>query len=133
MAVISNNTFFLKDVVITIGTDEYTSAFRDPALTPTAPEVTVVDASGTARPFVGKSSYRFTGVLYQDWTATGLAKAWQTGEGTQATIKYKLPGTQGVWTAIVVLKATQIGGNTNGVAEASVDLPVVGTPTWSAT
>jgi len=131
MAIIANKTF-LNQVTIDIGSDTYTSAFRDPALVPTTPEVSVVDASGTSYPFVGKSTYVFTGTLYQDWTTTGLAKSWFTGEGTQATIKFKLPGVQGVFTATVVLKAVQIGGTTNGVAEASVSLPVVGTPTYSA-
>ncbi|PVE76101.1 hypothetical protein [Microbacterium testaceum] len=131
MAVVVNKTF-LNKATITIGADEYTNAFRDPALTPTTPEVSVIDASGTAVPLNGKSTWVFTGVLYQDWTSTGLAKSWFTNEGNEATIKLILPGTQGVFTFKVLLKAPTIGGATNAAAESAVSLNVSGTPVWSA-
>lgn len=131
MAVVVNKTFINK-ASITIGADEYTNAFRDAAITPTTPEVVVVDNSGATQPITGKSTWVFTGVLYQDWTSTGLAKAWFTNEGSEATIKLNLGGTQGVWTVKVILKAPAIGGATNAAAESAVSLSVVGTPVWSA-
>lgn len=131
MAVVTNKTFMNKSS-ITIGADEYTNAFRDPALTPTTPEVAVLDASGTQVPLVGKSTWVFSATMYQDWTATGLAKAWYTNEGNEATIKLVLPGTQGAWTFKVILKAPAIGGATNAAAEAAISMPVLGTPVWSA-
>jgi len=131
MAVVTNKTF-LNKATITIGADEYTNAFRDPAITPTTPEALVVDASGSAVPMAGKSTWVFTGVLYQDWTSTGLAKQWFTNEGNEATIKLILPGTQGAFTFKVILKSPAIGGATNSAAESAVSLNVVGTPVWSA-
>lgn len=131
MATVVNKTF-LSAVSIDIGADTYTSAFRDPAIVPTTTEVMVLDASGATVPLVGPSTYMFTANMYQDWTSTGLAKKWTDAEGTQATIKYKLPGVQGVFTIIVVVKPVQIGGSTNAVAEAAISLPIVGKPTWAA-
>lgn len=131
MAVVINKTF-LAAVTLDIGADTYTSAFRDPAIVPTTPEVAVVDASGATLPLVGPTTYVFTASMYQDWTATGLAKAWMAAEGTQQTIKYKLPGVQGVFTIVVIIKPVQIGGPTNAAAESPVSLPVVGKPTWAA-
>lgn len=131
MAVIQNKTF-LHQATLDIGADTYTSAFRDPAIVPTTVETSIVDASGASVPFTGTTSYVFTASMYQDWTTTGLAKAWMAAEGTQATIKYKLPGTQGVFTIIVIIKPVQIGGATNAVAESAISLPVVGKPVWAA-
>ncbi len=132
MAVVINKTF-LSQATLDIGADTYTSAFRDPAIVPTTVETSVVDASGASVSFTGTTTYVFTASMYQDWTSTGLAKAWMAAEGTQATIKYKLPGTQGVFTIIVIIKPVQIGGTTNAVAESPISLPVVGKPVWSAT
>lgn len=131
MAVIQNKTF-LHQASITIGSDEYTSAFRDPAIVPTTAEVSVIDAGGNSIPFTGTTTYVFTATMYQDWTSTGLAKAWMAAEGTQATIKYKIAGVQGMFTIVVVIKPVQIGGATNAVAESAISLPVVGKPVWSA-
>ncbi|MDQ1169589.1 hypothetical protein QE392_001393 [Microbacterium proteolyticum] len=131
MAVVVNKTF-LQQCSLDIGADTYTSAFRDPAIVPTTVEVSVVDAAGNSVPFTGTTTYVFTASMYQDWTATGLAKAWAANEGAQATIKYKLPGVQGVFTITVVLKPVQIGGPTNAVAESPISLPVVGKPVWAA-
>jgi hypothetical protein len=131
MAVITNKTF-LHQATLDIGADTYTSAFRDPAIVPTTVETMVVDASGASVPFTGTTTYVFTATQYQDWTTSGLSKAWMAAEGTQATIKFKLPGTQGIFTITVVIKPVQIGGPTNAVAESPISLPVVGKPVWSA-
>lgn len=131
MANIVNKTF-LSQMTIDVGTDTYTSAIRDPAFVPTTPEAAFVDASGSSTSFVGASTWVFTATLAQDWTTGGLAKMWLTNEGQTAVIKVKLPGTQGVFTATVTLKAPQIGGPTNAVAESPIAFPVVGKPVWSA-
>lgn len=131
MAVIVNKTF-LHQATLDIGADTFTSAFRDPAIVPTTVETSIVDASGASIPFTGTTTYVFTASMYQDWTSTGLAKTWLAAEGTQATIKYKLPGVQGVFTIIVIIKPVQVGGPTNAVAESPISLPVVGKPVWAA-
>lgn len=131
MAVITNKTF-LNSVTLDIGTDTYTSAFRDAAIVPTTVEVPVVDASGATAYVVGPTTYRFTAQMFQDWTSTGLAKKWTDTQGSQVTIKYKLPGVQGVFTIAVLVKPVQIGGATNSLAEGAIDLPVVSGPTWAA-
>lgn len=131
MAVIVNKTF-IQSAKLDIGADTYTNAFKDPAIVPTTVEVAVVDASGATSYIMGPTTYRFTAGMFQDWTATGLAKKWMDTQGNQATIKYTLPGTQGVFTITVLVKPVQIGGPTNAAAEGAIDLPVIGAPVWAA-
>jgi hypothetical protein len=132
MPVVNNNAF-ITTATFDIGTDTHTSAIQSFQIVPTTPTASAVDLSGASRAFAGKSTFVLNLTMFQDWTATGLAKLFFTGEGTTAVIKIKLPGTQGVWTLNAILVAPPIGGDTNALATAQVSLPIVGVPVWSAT
>ena len=130
MASITVQPFTLKDVALSLGSDDY-AAHVD--------QVTFTPASSTTT-WTGLKSNTFTDVSTATWTVTlNYAQDWTTedslslylfeneGETVTATFKPRA-GVGPSFTADLVITPGAIGGTVNQVATASVTLGVDGKP-----
>ncbi len=111
---------------ISIGTDEYTAHIQDFSIDPTPVVVEKTDVSGKVIRLAGQAGWNVTLNVFQDFTATGLARKMFTDEGTNVVLKIVDGPT--TWTQTVTLVAPKIGGVTKDIGVSTVVLPCVTKP-----
>lgn len=125
MAVIAANLRLIT-ATISVGTDDYSAHIQDYAIIPTSVTAEVTDVTGKVTRLAGQSGYNVQLNVFQDFSASGLARKMFNDEGTNVVLKIVDGPT--TWTQTVTLVAPQIGGATKAVGVSTVTLPVVGKP-----
>lgn len=120
MAVINAN-IRLVTATISIGTDDYSAHIQDFSYDPTPVVSEVTDVTGKVVRIAGASGWNVTLNVFQDFSATGLARKMFTDEGTSVVLKIVDGPT--TWTSTVSLVAPKIGGATKAVGVSTVVLP----------
>lgn len=134
MAQITIEPFVMRNVDLTIGTDEYKSHVATVRLVPTTPTVSWGGLDGTSgRTFPGVTTWVAEIGYAQDFaTANSLARYLHEHEGETVPFVFKpVSGDPGA-SADVVIVPGAIGGDINTVATSTVTLPVDGKPDLDA-
>lgn len=111
----------LITATVSVGADDYSAHIADYNFTPSSAASEVTDVTGKVNRFAGESGWTLNLNVFQDFTATGLARKMLTDEGTKVTIKIADGPT--TWTSEVTLVAPQIGGATKQVGVSALALP----------
>lgn len=129
--------FVLKDILLTIGTDNYETNVSTVHFTPSVSTVTWQGLT-PASAFTDSTSPTWTCELSyaQDWkTANSLAQYLLTNQGQTKVAVFKPKGSgsgEAIFTASIIIAAGEIGGDVNTVQVGSVTLGVVGAPVKTA-
>lgn len=134
MAQISVQPLYLKDVVLTVGTDGYEKHVSGVTITPT-------NASATFKGLNPDAVYTESGAptwicqlqYVQDWdTADSLSAYLFENQGTDVTLSFQpVNGSGGTWSMTVHILPGAVGGAVDSFATTTVDLPVQGQPTFT--
>lgn len=136
MTVQPHNSVVLEDVMLTLGTKEFTTACDSVLLVPTTTKLRWKPVNGKKKTIVAKPDWALTLNVGQDFDTTGLTHELIEGHGT--TVPFILqPLGAGELAKIegsVTLEAVQIGGPSETIAVSAVTLDVEGQPsfTWNA-
>jgi hypothetical protein len=135
MTVQPHNAIVLEDVLLKLGTKEFTTACDSIILVPTTTKLRWKPVNGKKKTIVAKPDWALTLNLGQDFDTTGLTHELIEGHGT--TVAFELTPAAGETakvTGSVTLEAVQIGGASETIAVSSVTLDVEGQPifTWNA-
>ena len=128
--------FVLKDVILTIGTDDYARHVDEVLFTPTvkadpitwqglSPDASFSDAG------VPETSWALTLTYAQDWdTANSLSAYLLANAGLSKTVVFqpKTGSGKATFTATVTIAPGPIGGKGKQAATASVTMPLTGAP-----
>lgn len=137
MPTIAVAPFVLKDVVLTVGTDNYEAHVSSVKFTP---QVQVVTWRGLTPSSAFSDTtapvWQCTLSYVQDWkTPNSLAQYLMANAGQQKTVVFKPQGAATgapIFTATLILVPGEIGGDVNTVQVASVTCGVVGEPVKTA-
>ena len=135
MATIAVQPIYLKDVLLTVGTDGYEKHVSGVTFTPTVASATWKGLDPEAVfTNVGASTWMVQLDYAQDWdTADSLSAYLFENEGNQVTLTFQpVNGTSGTWTASVIIVPGAVGGAVDSYAVATVSLPVQGKPSYTA-
>lgn len=111
----------LITATVTVGTDSYTEHIQDYNFAPTAVTSEVTDVGGVVHKFAGESGYVLNLNVFQDFTATGLARKAFDDEGETAEVV--IVDGPVTWTTTVTWVAPTIGGATKAVGVTPLALP----------
>ena len=137
MAQIAIVPFVLKDILLTIGTDNYETNVSTVHFTPTVSQVTWQGLT-PASAFTDMTSPTWTCDLAyaQDWkTANSLAQYLLINSGLSKVLVFKPRGAatgDAIFTATCLIVPGEIGGDVNTVQVGSVSLGVIGAPVKTA-
>lgn len=120
----------LITATVSIGADSYSAHIQDYKYSPSPVLSSVTDVTGRVTEFVGESAWKLDLNVFQDFSATGLARKMLDGEGTKVSLTV-VDGPD-TWTSDVKLVAPQIGGATKQVGLSPLSLPST-RPEWAAT
>lgn len=135
MATIAVQPIYLKDVLLTVGTDGYSKHVSGVTFTPSVATATWKGLEPTAVfTNVGASTWMVDLSYAQDWnTADSLSAYLFANEGEEITLTFQpIDGVSGTWTATVILVPGAVGGSVDSYAVATVSLPVQGKPAYTA-
>lgn len=124
MAKITVNPLFLKDVVMSLGTDSYEQALNQVAFTPSASQQTFTSLDGTTFTDTSPATWTCQIGYVQDWeTANSLAQYLleHEGETVMATFKPR-SGSGPSFTSTLSITPGAIGGQVGQAATTSVTL-----------
>lgn len=111
----------LITATITVDGEAYSSHIQDFEYLPNTTASEVTDVSGTVHKFAGESGWVLNLNVFQDFTATGLARKMLTDQGQKVDIV--IVDGPVTWTSEVALVAPRIGGATKAVGVSQVALP----------
>lgn len=129
-----HNAIVLEDVMLTLGTKEFTTAVDNVVLVPTTTKLKWKPANGKKKTIVPKPDWALTLNVGQDFDTTGLTHELIEGHGT--TVPFILQPQAGDTAKVegfVTLEAVQVGGASETIAVSPVTLDVEGQPafTWN--
>lgn len=136
MPAIAVAPFTLKDVVFTVGTDDYQAHVSSVAFTPASSTVQWQGLTPTATyTDTTTATWTCTIAYAQDWvTVNSLAQYLLTNAGQKKTVVFKPKGTttgSPIFTVDLFIAPGQIGGDVNTVATATVTMGCAGAPVKS--
>jgi hypothetical protein len=137
MTIIANAAYFGSAGKIEIGAavgtvDDYTAAVTSCALVPNAPTAQVQDIGGGVQSFVGANAWQAQIGYNQDWTTAGsLSKQLIAWHGLTKVFKYTPNNGGQVVTFTALIQAGQVGGAAATVHAATVNLQLIGQPTFA--
>jgi len=130
MATIALAPLVLKDVLLTVGTDNYEKAVDSVTFTPASSTVPWTGLDGTT--YTDQTTATWTATLnyMQDWdTADSLSAYLMDNEGTSVALTFKPRSASGpTFTATAIITPGAIGGQVNANATTSVTLGLTGAP-----
>ena len=119
----------LKDVTLTIETDDYKKAVSSVTFTPSASTITWTGLGGNTYSDTSTATWTCGLEFAQDWdTEDSLSAYLYTNEGTTKAVTFVPKAGGPSFTADVVITPGAIGGAVNAYATASVTLGVNGKP-----
>lgn len=124
MATINVAPLVMKDVTLTIGTDDYKKHVDQVVFTPSAQTQTWTGLDGSSYSDVGTATWVCTLNYVQDWeTADSLSQYLLENEGESVSVTFKPKSGSGPsFTATVTITPGAIGGSVNAYATTSVSL-----------
>lgn len=134
MATINPTPLYLKDVILTVGSDQFEKAISNAAFTPTVPTATFKGLSDDAvYTQAGAASWMVDLTFVQDWdSADSLSAYLFNNQGEEVTLTFKPKSlTGGTFSATVVIVPSSIGGAVDTYATSTVSLPMVGQPSFT--
>ncbi|MAT17186.1 MAG: hypothetical protein CMF56_01285 [Leifsonia sp.] len=135
MATVTPTPLYFKDAIITIGTDDYAAAVSSGALTPNVSVARFTGLKPTADYKDIDIDWSLDLTFAQDWASTdSLSNKLWTAQGTvleDCTIKPQ-SGAGPTFTVDLLIVPGAVGGTSRSHATATVSLPVVGQPAFSA-
>lgn len=136
MALQPHNSVVIEDVMITLGTKEFSTACDSILLVPTTGKLRWKPVNGKKKTVVAKPDWALTLNLGQDFDTAGLTHELIEGHGTTVPFTLKPLGTADAASISgnVTLEAVQVGGGSETIAVSGVTLDVEGQPVfvWSA-
>lgn len=131
MAIIAHAPLVLKDVILSIGTDDYRYAVDQVSFTPSASTITWTGLGLNTYTDISTATWALTLNYVQDWdTTNSLSRRLFEDEGETVAMTFKpRSGSGPSFTANVIVTPGAIGGSVNAVASTSVTLPCTGKPT----
>jgi hypothetical protein len=129
MATIAINPLYMRDVVLTIGTDDYQKHVSGVTFTPAPKSAQWTGLADNTHSAVGTPTWTCELTYAQDWdTANSLSAYLFANQGeTKAVVFEPVNGGQG-FSANVIIQAGAIGGQVDTFASTSVSLPLDGAP-----
>jgi hypothetical protein len=131
-----HNPFVIEDVMLTLGTKEFTTACDSVSLVPTTAKLRWKPVNGKKTTIVAKPDWALTLNVGQDFDTEGLMHELIEGHGETRTFKLQPLGSGDLAKieGTVTLEAVQVGGGAETIAVSGVTLDVEGQPvfTWSA-
>lgn len=124
MATIAVQPLVLKDVLLTIGTDNYEAAASSVVFTPSSSPTTWAGLNGETHTDTSLATWTCDLTYVQDWeTANSLSQYLLTNEGDSVSVTFKPKSGSGPsFTATVSITPGAVGGTVNSFAETSVSL-----------
>lgn len=116
----------------TLGADTYTAHIQNYQWNNATDVETVTDISGLQTRVAGTSSHDLTLILFQDWTATGLARLFFDESGEESGTVVIVDGPTTFTAEVEYVMPNAIGGAGNTVGTTTVVLPST-RPVLSAT
>lgn len=132
MPTIANAAYFGTTGSLSVDSDDYTAAVTSCALVPTAPSQTVTDIGGGVQAFVGANAWQAQVGYNQDWTTTGsLSQKLIEWHGQVKPFTYTPEDGGQVATFSARVRAGQVGGAASSLHAATVNLDIIGQPTFA--
>lgn len=130
MATIAVNPLVLKDVVLSLGTDNYQSSVEQVAFTPSASSITWTGLALNTHTDVSTATWTCALTYVQDWeTEDSLSRFLFDNEGSEIAATFTpRTGSGPSFTADLIITPGSIGGNVNAYAKATVTLGVKAKP-----
>lgn len=124
MATIAVAPLVMKDVTLTIGTDDYKKHVDQVTFTPSAQTQTWTGLGGNSHTDVGTATWSCVLNYVQDWETTdSLSQYLLENEGESVSVTFKPKSGSGPsFTATVTITPGAIGGSVNAYATTSVTL-----------
>lgn len=131
MAQIAVKPIVLRDVLLSIATDDYEKHVSGVTITPTTGSVEFQGLEPTATfTFPTNTTWAVELEYAQDWDTTNSLSAYLfNNEGTEVTMTFEPVKGGAGFQATVIIAPGSIGGQVNSVATSTVTLGVVGRPT----
>jgi hypothetical protein len=132
MAQIAVAPLFMKDVLISVGTNSYEKHVSAVTFTPSSSAVTYKGLNPTATYTETTAPTWAVDIAYvQDWATTNSLSAYLfANQGTSILMTFKPKSASGPsFTATVIIATGAIGGQVDSFATTTVSLPVQGQPT----
>lgn len=137
MTIQPHNPLVIEDVMLTLGTKEFSTACDSVSLVPTTAKLRWKPVNGQKKTIVAKPDWALTLNVGQDFDTTGLMHELIEGHGEERTFTLQPLGASDLAKieGTVTLEAVQVGGGSETIAASGVTLDVSGQPvfTWSAT
>lgn len=135
MALQPHNPLVIEDVMLTLGTKEFSTACDSITLVPTTTKNRWKPVNGLKKTIVARPDWALTLNVGQDFDTAGLTHELIEGHGTSVPFTLKPLGTSDAAeiSGNVTLEALQVGGGSETIATSGVTLDVDGQPTfvWS--
>lgn len=132
MAIVNPIILALKECTLIVGTDDYSNAVKDVIITESHEVLRWNGMTPSARfAAISTPDHALTMTFAQDWvTEKSLSRLMFAGSDVPVTMKFypKAGANLPAFTVQVLLVPTVIGGTTGTIAEATVELPVIGKP-----
>ncbi len=133
MAQINVSPLYLKDVVLTVGTDSYEKHVSGVSIIPSVSTATFKGLDSAAV-FTQASNASWTVQLdyVQDWDTTDSLSAYLfNNAGNEVTMSFTPQSGSGTWSVLAIIVPGTVGGTVDAFAVSSVVLPVQGQPTYT--
>lgn len=129
MATIGIQPLYMRDVLLTIGTDDYQKHVSGVTFTPAPKTAQWTGLGENTHSAVGVPTWTVELAYAQDWdTANSLSAYLFANQGTTKAVVFEpVAGGQG-FTADVIVQAGAIGGQVDSFAATTVSLPLDGAP-----
>lgn len=134
MATIDVQPIYLKDVLLTVASDNYEKHVSGVTFTPSTSSATWKGLSPSAvYTNIGAATWTVDLTFAQDWdTEDSLSAYLFENEGEEVTLTFQpVNGVSGTWSATVIITPGAVGGAVDSFAEGTASLPCQGRPTYT--
>ncbi|HEU5223928.1 MAG TPA: hypothetical protein VFU07_09670 [Candidatus Lumbricidophila sp.] len=129
MTVIAPVIISMSESTFKVGLDNYEQSVSSAKFVPTTPIASFTGIGGTTTSAAGAPTWVLTLTFAQDWlTANSLSNYLMDNKGTTKVVQLAPVGGGTAFDATVLIVASDIGGDANSLATASVTLTVIGAP-----
>jgi hypothetical protein len=133
MATIAISPLYMRDVELTIGTDDYRKHVSGVTFTPAPKSAQWTGLGENTHSAVGTPTWTCELTYAQDWDTTDSLSAYLFDhQGETKAVRFEPVSGGQAFTANVIIQAGAIGGQVDSFASTSVSLPLEGAPTLAA-
>jgi hypothetical protein len=131
MALQPHNDVVIENVMLTLGTKEFSTALDSITLTPTTTKLRRTAVNGKSKTRVPLPDWALALTYGQDFDDTGLSHELLTKHGQEVDFVLKPLGDEAEITGTVTLEAGAVGGAAKAIAQSTVTLDVNGQPVFA--